>query len=148
MNVTGDPGTGVPTARRALAVTTTLSGAGPAMRRTLTAAIPPLLVTTVSVVTSACAVSLVTRVTGPAMGGSVIANTTGRPSSGTVRESPPLAEAIVTASSTASESDSESGSVTVSAVAPLAENVSAAASVRTEIGFEVNSGDRATNRPI
>src|SRR6266542_1069309 len=68
-----ESGTGVPTARRALAVTTTLSGTGPAMSRSLTLATPEAAVVTVSVVTSACAVSLVTSVTGPAVAGSVIA---------------------------------------------------------------------------
>src|SRR5690349_2432855 len=71
--VTGDPGTVVPTARRALAVTSTLSGTGPAINRSLTLAIPMLPLAAVSAVTRACAVSLVTSVTGPAATGYVIA---------------------------------------------------------------------------
>jgi hypothetical protein len=62
--VTGEPGTGVPTARRALAVTTTLSGNGP-RSRTFTKAMPELAVATVSVVTPVRVVSLVTRPTDP-----------------------------------------------------------------------------------
>ena len=66
--VTGEPGTAAPVARRALAVITTLSGGGGASSRAFTAAVPVPLVITVSTVTSACAVSLVTRVTGPGAG--------------------------------------------------------------------------------
>src|SRR2546425_4566975 len=48
--------TGVPMARRAPAVTTTLSGRGPAISRTFTVATPAGVVLTVCIVASACAV--------------------------------------------------------------------------------------------
>src|SRR5207237_1091442 len=57
VNLTGEPGNRALTPRLALAVTSTLAGAGPAMRRSRTAAMPRTSVVTVSVVTSVCAVS-------------------------------------------------------------------------------------------
>src|SRR5439155_1742152 len=78
--VAGVPGTVVPTARRrALAITTTLSGtvSGRSMR-TFTNAIPAALVTPVAVAASVRAVSVVTRVTGPAVGGCARVYTIGR----------------------------------------------------------------------
>src|SRR5437773_11540914 len=60
--MTGAPAIRVPIARRALAVTTALSGSGPASRRSFTAAIPTLVVT-VSAASGARAVSLVTSAT-------------------------------------------------------------------------------------
>src|SRR5436305_1820928 len=72
VNRTGEPGSRALTPRLALAVTSTLPGAGPAMRRSCTAATPRASVRTVSVVTRVRAVSFVTsvtRVTGPASAG-------------------------------------------------------------------------------
>src|SRR5207245_11272720 len=77
-NVT-ESGTGVPTAGRALAVTTTLSGGEPPISRTFTQATPSVFVETVSTVSSACAVSLLTSVTPPGVVANVMAWTTGRP---------------------------------------------------------------------
>src|SRR6266568_514282 len=58
-----ESGTTVPTARRALATTTMLSGSEPLRRRTFTLAIPDALVVTVSTSTGACPLSVVTSVT-------------------------------------------------------------------------------------
>src|SRR5205823_4066210 len=80
-NVTGEPATTVPIARRALAVTTALSGSGPSSRRSFTTAMPAAVVT-VSAATGARAVSLVTSATlvpPPAPEQMVSTNTTGRP---------------------------------------------------------------------
>src|SRR5437879_13745807 len=81
VNRTGEPGSRALTPRLALAVTSTLAGAGPAMRRSFTAATPRASVVTVSVVTSVRAVSLVASCPGPAVWGHVMAQTTGRPGS-------------------------------------------------------------------
>src|SRR5256886_48507 len=104
-NVTGEPGNLTLTPRLALAVTITRSGRGPSINRNLTAASPRASVVTVSTVTSACAVSLVTSVTGAGVSGDVIAKTTGRPASGVMV----LVAATVSPISTVSESDNESG---------------------------------------
>src|SRR3989442_3463240 len=71
-NVTGGPGTVSPTARRAIAFTTTLSGTDGPMSRTCTNSNPDAPVVTVSVVTSAQVESSATSVTGPSDTGSVI----------------------------------------------------------------------------
>src|SRR5439155_11672366 len=79
--VMGEPGTAVPMARRASAVTTALSGSGPARRRSFTTAMQ-VVVVTVSLATGARAVSLVTRATlapPPGPGSTVKANASGRP---------------------------------------------------------------------
>src|SRR2546429_7418321 len=79
--MTGAPAIRVPIARRALAVTTALSGSGPASRRSFTAAIPTLVVT-VSAAGGARAVSLVTSATfapGPPPGDTLSADATRRP---------------------------------------------------------------------
>ena len=149
-NVSGKPGTVVPTARRALATTTTLSGiVSGASRRTFTKAMPETLETAVTVSASACAVSCVTSVTGPAAEGWTRVYTTGRPASGTIG----LAAAVtVSAISIVSESDNESSAVgpamsTVSSVGP-ANTVSAAASVRIARGLETRPPPFATSRPV
>src|SRR5256886_6011900 len=124
--VTGEPGRLALTPRLALAITTTPSGPAPAMSRTFTAASPRASVVTVSAVTSACAVSLVTSVTGPAVVGDVIAKTTGRPASGVTE----LVASTVSPTSTVSESDSESRDADrwiVSSMGPAANSVSATA---------------------
>src|SRR5207253_8153258 len=82
VNRTGEPGSRALTPRLALAVTSTLAGAGPAMSRSRTAAMPRPSVVTVSVVTRVRPVSLVTSVTGPGVVGDVMAKTTARPGSG------------------------------------------------------------------
>src|ERR1043166_7654756 len=75
--------------------------------------------------------------------------TTGRPARGTVSEPVPVEDSIVSASATFNESESESrASDTVSAVAPAADTVSAAASVRIDTGFETSPPPRATSRPV
>src|SRR5439155_1649235 len=71
-NVAGEPGTVSPTARRAIVLTTTLSGTGEARSRTLMKAIPDTPVVTVSVVTRLWVESFVTSVTGPEDAGYVI----------------------------------------------------------------------------
>src|SRR5690349_20104350 len=132
--VTGDPGTVVPTARRALAVTSTLSGTGPAINRSLTLA-------TVSAVTSVRAVSLVTSVTGPGAVGYAMAYAIGRPASGAATES---------ATRTASESDRESTdrcTVSATRVGGVAETVSAAARARISTGLLNVWPVRASKRP-
>src|SRR5260370_1264443 len=64
--VSGEPGTAVRTARRAVAVTSTVSGTGPRSKRTLTVAIPRAAVATVSTVSpEACAASRLTSLTEP-----------------------------------------------------------------------------------
>src|SRR5205085_2543822 len=130
VNLTGEPGSRALTPRLALAVTSTLAGAGPAMRRSRTAAMPRTSVVTVSIVTSACAVSLVTRVTGPGVVGDVMAKTTARPASGLMA---PVA-ATVSPTSTLKESESESGGMAercaVSTIGPVARSVSATATPR------------------
>src|SRR5438552_15936305 len=132
--MTGAPAIRVPIARRALAVTTALSGSGPASRRSFTAAIPTLVVT-VSAASGARAVSLVTSATfapGPGPGYTVSANATGRPE----RSTGPAA--VVSWSRTVSESESESGfaaRLTLSRVAPGANRVSAAAITRLAMGL-------------
>src|SRR5439155_1263052 len=101
--------------------------------RTLTKAIPDAPVVTVSVVTGLWVESFVTSVTGPGDTGSVIEYSTGRPARPTVSEPPPLADSMVSATSTLSESETESaGSATVSTVeSDVANSVSAAASTKT-----------------
>src|SRR5438067_228979 len=69
VNRTGEPGSRALTPRLALAVTSTLPGAGRASRRSFTAATPEMFEAAVSIVASACVVSSVTRVTGPASAG-------------------------------------------------------------------------------
>src|SRR4029077_18262557 len=112
----GEPGSRALTPRLALPVTSTLAGAGPAMRRSFTAATPRASVVTVSVVTRVRAVSFVTSVTGPGVWGDVMANTTGRPGSPTVP------------TSTLKESETESGGTaercTVSTIGPAARSES------------------------
>src|SRR5439155_69354 len=71
-NVAGEPGTVSPTARRAIVLTTTLSGTGEPRSRTLMKAIPDTPVVTVSVVTRLWVESFVTSVTGPEDAGYVI----------------------------------------------------------------------------
>ena len=69
-NVSGEPGTTAWFARCALATTTTLSGmVSGASRRSFTNATPEMFEAAVSIVASACVVSSVTRVTGPASAG-------------------------------------------------------------------------------
>src|SRR5207302_9760298 len=130
VNRSGEPGRRALTPRLALAVTSTLAGAGPAMRRSRTAAMPRKSVVTVSIVTSACAVSLVTRVTGPGVVGDVMAKTTARPASGLMA---PVA-ATVSPTSTLKESESESGGMAercaVSTIGLVARSVSATATPR------------------
>src|SRR2546425_859022 len=104
--VAGEPGPVSPTARRrAIACMTTLSGTGALRSRTLTNAIPPELVVTVSVMARMWVESFVTSVTGPEDTGYVIAYTTGRPGRGTVNESPPLVDLIRSATPTLTESE-------------------------------------------
>src|SRR5207245_10590693 len=132
--MTGAPAIRVPIARRALAVTTALSGSGPASRRRFPAAIPALVVT-VSAASGARAVSLVTSATfapGHPPGYTVSADAAGRPE----RSTGPAA--VVSWSRTVRESESESGlaaRLTLSRVAPGANRVSAAASTRIAIGL-------------
>src|SRR2546429_9493010 len=75
-NRTGEPGSRALTPRLALAVTSTPPGAGPAVRRSCTAATPPPSVRTVAGGTRVRAVSLVTSVTGPGVCGARMADTT------------------------------------------------------------------------
>src|SRR5437588_6905714 len=130
LNRTGEPGSRALPPRVALAVTSTLPGAGPAMRRSCTAPMPRASVRTVSVVTRVRAVSFVTSVTGPAVCGAVMANTTARPGSGVMD---PVA-AAVSPTATLRESESESGGTaevcTVSPSGPAANSVSATATPR------------------
>src|SRR5256885_1833679 len=125
VNRIGEPGSRALTPRLALAVTTTLARAGPAMRRSRTAATPRASVVTVSAVTQGRAVSLVTNVTGPGVPGDVMVNTTARPGSGVMA---PVA-AAVSSTSTLKESESESGvtaeTCTVSTIGPAARSGSA-----------------------
>src|SRR2546423_12895279 len=79
VNRIGEPGSRALTPRLALAVTTTLAGAGPAMRRSPTAAAPPAPVVAPSAVPPAPAVSPVTNVAGPGGPGDVVVNTTPPP---------------------------------------------------------------------
>src|SRR5204863_503442 len=70
VNRTGEPGSTAWFARCALATTTTLSGmVSGASRRSFTNATPEMFEAAVSIVASACVVSSVTRVTGPASAG-------------------------------------------------------------------------------
>src|SRR5438552_15346189 len=94
--------------------------------------------------------SFVTSVTGPGDTGSVIEYSTGRPARPTVSEPPPLADSMVSATSTLSESETESaGSATVSTVeSDVANSVSAAANVRIETGLPTNPPERASSRPV
>src|SRR2546429_5432347 len=75
---------------------------------------------------------------------------TGLPARATVSESPPLDDLIVSATSTVSESETESAdSVTVSTVeTSVVNSVSAAARVRIDSGFQTRRSDRATSRPV
>src|SRR5437899_4797207 len=118
--VMGEPGTSVPTARRARAVTTTESGSVPPPRYlTFTLAIPAALVCTVSMVEPLCVVSSGTSAAVPPfIGAEVIAKVTGRFASGTA-----VGVGVVTVSwsRTASESERESG------VGPVTEIVSCVA---------------------
>src|SRR5437667_10248104 len=128
--MTGAPAIRVPIARRALAVTTALSGSGPASRRSFTAAIPTLVVT-VSAATGARAVSLVTSATfapGPPPGYTVSANATRRPE----RSAGPAAAVSWSRTDRASQSEAgRAARLSLSPGAPGANRGAAAAGTRT-----------------